>query len=54
MRGWSHVVFRRNRDGTRHAFSLDFLLRRLDDWEVGPRAAKRAARTLRGNLARRG
>jgi len=26
MRGWSHVVFRRDRDGTRHEFSLDFLL----------------------------
>ncbi|MFI5227738.1 MAG: hypothetical protein ACHQWU_01640 [Gemmatimonadales bacterium] len=54
MRGWSHVLFRRNRDGTRHTFSLDYLLRRLDDWQLGPRTAKRAARTLRGNLARRG
>jgi hypothetical protein len=53
MRGWSHVIFRRDRDQTRHAFSLDFLLRRLDDWDVGPRAAQKAARTLRRNLERR-
>jgi hypothetical protein len=26
MRGWSHVVFRRERDNTRHEFSLDYLL----------------------------
>ena len=34
MRGWSHVVFRRDRDRTRHVFSLDYLLRHLDDWEA--------------------
>ena len=34
MRGWSHVVFRRERDRTKHVFSLDYLLRHLDDWEA--------------------
>jgi hypothetical protein len=53
MRGWSHVVFRRDRDGTRHALSLDFLLRHLDDWEVGRRAERRIQDTLRTRLARR-
>ena len=33
MRGWSHVVFRRERDRSKHVFSLDYLLRHLDDWE---------------------
>ena len=54
MRGWTHVIFRRDSDRTRHAFSLEFLLRRLDDWEVGPRTARKAARTLRRSLERRG
>lgn len=34
MRGWSHVIFRRDRDRTRHVFSLDYLLHHLDDWEA--------------------
>ena len=33
MRGWSHVVFRRERDRSKHVFSLDYLLRHLDDFE---------------------
>jgi hypothetical protein len=33
MRGWTHVVFRRERDGTRHALSLDDLLVHLDEWD---------------------
>ena len=37
MRGWSHVVFRRERDHSKHVFSLDYLLRHLDDWEAGHR-----------------
>jgi hypothetical protein len=53
MDGWSHVVFRRDRDRTRHKFSLDFLLRHLDDWEVGPRAERRIQDTLRRRLERR-
>jgi len=54
MRGWSHVVFRRDRDATRHTFSLDYLLRHLDTWELGPRAERRLRRTLRERLERRG
>jgi hypothetical protein len=53
MRGWSHVVFKRDRDNTRHIFSLDFLLRHLDNWEVGPRAESRIRTTLRERLDRR-
>jgi hypothetical protein len=53
MRGWSQVVFRRERDRSRHIFSLDFLLRHLDDWEVGPRAESRIRSTLRQRLERR-
>lgn len=54
MRGWSQVVFRRKRDGTRHVMSLDFLLRHLKDWEIGPRTQRRIRDTLRQRLARRG
>lgn len=53
MRGWSHVIFRREPDRSRHAFSLDFLLRHLDDWDVGPRAERRIKDDLRRRLARR-
>lgn len=54
MRGWSHVVFRRDRDDTRHVFSLDFLLGHLEDWDVGPRTEQRIKQTLRERLERRG
>ena len=37
MRGWSHVVFRRERDQSKRIFSLDYLLRHLDDWEARSR-----------------
>jgi hypothetical protein len=39
MRGWSQVIFRRDDRRTRHYFSIDFLLRHLQDWErpVKPR-----------------
>jgi hypothetical protein len=37
MRGWSHVIFRRERDRSKHVFSLDYLLRHLDDWEARSR-----------------
>ena len=37
MRGWSHVIFRRESDHSKHVFSLDYLLRHLDDWEAGSR-----------------
>ena len=33
MRGWSHVVFVRDRDRSRRVMSLDFLLRHDRDWE---------------------
>lgn len=32
MRGWSQVVFRREADGRRATFPIDYLLRHLDDW----------------------
>jgi hypothetical protein len=53
MRGWSHVVFQRERDRTRHEFSLDFLLDRLDAWELGANTERRLTTTLRQRLARR-
>jgi hypothetical protein len=37
MQGWSHVVFRRARDKTRHVMSLDNLLDHLEDWDSGAR-----------------
>jgi hypothetical protein len=33
MRGWSHVVFSRDRDRARRVLSLDFLLRHDGSWE---------------------
>jgi hypothetical protein len=53
MRGWSHVIFSRDRDRTRHVFSLDFLLQHLEAWDVGPRAEQRIGKTLRERLERR-
>ena len=53
MRGWSHVVFRRERDKTRHEFSLDYLLGRLDEWELGAGAERQIGTALRQRLARR-
>src|SRR5690606_23997616 len=38
LRGWSEVVFRRDRDGTRHAFTVDYLTGHLDAWESGREA----------------
>ncbi|MEX2151741.1 MAG: hypothetical protein WD825_00280 [Gemmatimonadaceae bacterium] len=35
MQGWSHVVFRRDRDKSRHVVSLDYLLDHLDRWDRG-------------------
>lgn len=39
MRGWSRVAFRRGRERGRHFFSIDYLLRHLDDWEA-PRSRR--------------
>ena len=33
VRGWTHVVFRRERDGTRRVMSLDEMLAHLDAWD---------------------
>lgn len=35
MRGWTHVVFRRERDGARRVRSLDDMLVHLDAWDRG-------------------
>ena len=35
LHGWSEVVFRRG-DGSRHAFSIDYLLDHLDAWQPRP------------------
>jgi hypothetical protein len=37
MQGWGHVVFRRDRDKSRHVMSLDYLLDHLDEWDSGAR-----------------
>lgn len=37
MQGWAHVVFRRDRDKSRHVMSLDYLLDHLDEWDSGAR-----------------
>jgi hypothetical protein len=33
MKGWTHVVFKRERDGVRHVRSLDDMLEHLDAWD---------------------
>jgi hypothetical protein len=53
MRGWSHVVFRREGDQTRHAFSLDFLLRHLSQWDIQARREQRLGNALHRRLERR-
>jgi hypothetical protein len=37
MQGWGHVVFRRDRDKSRHVMSLDYLLDHLEEWDSGAR-----------------
>ncbi|MBW3535408.1 MAG: hypothetical protein KY453_09370, partial [Gemmatimonadetes bacterium] len=46
MRGWSQVVFRKEGQGGRHHFSIDYLLAHLDDWEEasGPSPPRRRRR----------
>jgi hypothetical protein len=53
MRGWSHVVFRREGDQTKHAFSLDFLLRHLNQWDIQARRERRVGKALERRLERR-
>jgi hypothetical protein len=48
MRGWTHVIFRRDADGTRHTLSLDELLRHLPGWGPGARSGRRPTRRRRG------
>lgn len=48
MKGWSRVVFRRRVDGTRHVFSLDYLLDHLTEWEkLNPTRRPRRATRVR-------
>jgi len=35
MKGWSRVVFRREQDGSRHIFSIDYLVTHLEQWARG-------------------
>lgn len=53
MKGWSRVVFRRREDGTRHVFSLDYLLDHLAEWEkLNPRGRRaRVRRVLAASAA---
>jgi hypothetical protein len=44
MKGWTHVVFRRERDNVRHVRSLDDMLAHLDAWD---RSAERRVRDRR-------
>ncbi|MDB4887292.1 MAG: hypothetical protein JWN79_2730 [Gemmatimonadetes bacterium] len=44
MKGWTHVVFRRERDGVRRVRSLDAMLEHLDAWD---RTADRRSRDRR-------
>ena len=53
MRGWSHVVFIRDRDQTRHLMSMEFMLQHIDDWDVAPKTERRNATQLRQRLERR-
>jgi hypothetical protein len=46
MRGWSHVIFRRAGDFTRHIFSLDYLLDHLHKWERRVRHAPKRSPVL--------
>ncbi|HUO86180.1 MAG TPA: hypothetical protein VM617_02215, partial [Thermoanaerobaculia bacterium] len=53
MRGWSEVVFERRPEGTRHRYSIDFLLQHLDRWERsrvrGGRPSSRISRSCPGD-----
>ncbi|HJQ19195.1 MAG TPA: hypothetical protein VJ867_02530 [Gemmatimonadaceae bacterium] len=37
MQGWGHVVFRKERDRSRHVLSLDYLLDHLEAWDTDAR-----------------
>lgn len=44
MRGWSQVVFRPEGERTQHYFSIDYLLKHLQDWEKAAAPRRRSAR----------
>jgi hypothetical protein len=56
VRGWTHVVFRRERDGARRVLSLDEMLAHLDAWDrtadrrMSQRRIARAIRALERRL----
>lgn len=50
MKGWSRVVFRRREDGSRHVFSLDYLLDHLAAWEKH-KSGRRQSRVTRVRVA---
>ena len=51
VRGWTHVVFRRERDGVRRVMSLDDMLAHLDAWDRT--ADRRMSQRRMAALARR-
>jgi hypothetical protein len=56
MKGWTHVVFRREKDGTRHVRSLDDMLMHLDAWDRSAErrgADRRHSATGEGEVERR-
>lgn len=55
MRGWTHVVFKRERDGRRAVRSLDDLLTHLDAWDRGAerRSADRRTEVAAHEIERR-
>ena len=56
VRGWTHIVFRRERDGARRVMSLDEMLAHLDAWDrtsnrrISQRRVYRTARDIERRL----
>jgi hypothetical protein len=46
VRGWTHVVLRRERDGSKHIRSLDDLLVHLDAWDRSANRRQRERRAI--------
>jgi hypothetical protein len=53
MRGWSEVIFRREDDRSRHAFAIDVLVAKLDDWGRPEEAPERRHGRTRRSLVSR-
>src|SRR4051812_25695996 len=56
MKGWTHIVFKREKDGTRHVRSLDDMLMHLDAWDRSAdrrSADRRRSATGEGEVERR-